>query len=61
MGRGFQVKRSGRIAKQKPPPRLAGRVELALSAARETLEGLGRLDVQVLVASQDEIGPNLEV
>jgi phosphoribosyl 1,2-cyclic phosphodiesterase len=35
--------------------------ELALAAARETLEELGRSDVTVLVAAQHEIGPNLEV
>ena len=35
--------------------------ELALAAARETLEELGRADVEVLVAAQHEIGPNLEV
>ena len=29
--------------------------------ARETLEELDRLDVDVFVASQDELGPNLEV
>jgi len=35
--------------------------ELALAAAKETLEELGRLDVEVHVASQHELGPNLEV
>lgn len=35
--------------------------ELALSAAKETLEELARLDVDVSVAAQDEIGPNIEV
>ena len=35
--------------------------ELAQSAARETLEELGRLDVEVIVASQHEVGENLEV
>jgi len=35
--------------------------ELALSAAKETLEELGRCEVEVLVASQDEVGPNLSV
>ena len=35
--------------------------ELALSAARETLAELARLDVDVSVAAQDEIGPNIEV
>jgi phosphoribosyl 1,2-cyclic phosphodiesterase len=35
--------------------------ELALAAARATLEDLGRSDVEVLVAAQHEIGPNLEV
>ena len=34
---------------------------LALSAARETLEALERLDVEVHVASQHEVGLNLEV
>ncbi|MDE0891441.1 MAG: MBL fold metallo-hydrolase, partial [Planctomycetota bacterium] len=35
--------------------------ELALAAARATLEDLGRSDVEVLVAAQHEIGPNLKV
>jgi len=35
--------------------------DLALAAAHETLEELDRLDVEVLVASQDELGPNIEV
>ena len=35
--------------------------DLALSAAKETLEELGRLDVDVQVALQHEVGPNLEV
>lgn len=35
--------------------------ELALSAARRTLERLGLTRVEVLVASQHEIGPNLPV
>jgi len=35
--------------------------DLALSAAKETLEKLGRLDVDVHVALQHEVGPNLEV
>ena len=35
--------------------------DLALSAAKETLEELGRLDVDVHVALQHELGPNLEV
>jgi len=35
--------------------------DLALRAAKETLEELGRLDVEVLVASQEEVGPNHEV
>jgi len=35
--------------------------ELALAAARATLQGIGREDVEVLVASQDEIGPLLTV
>lgn len=37
------------------------RVELALEAARSTLERLGLGHVAVLVASQDEVGPNLPV
>ncbi|MEM7308600.1 MAG: MBL fold metallo-hydrolase [Planctomycetota bacterium] len=35
--------------------------ELARAAAERTLGELGRTDVQVLVAGQDEIGPNLKV
>jgi len=35
--------------------------ELALTTARRTLAELGRTDVHVLVAPQDEVGPNLEV
>lgn len=35
--------------------------ELAVAAARAALEELGRTDVEVLVAAQDEVGPNLEV
>ena len=35
--------------------------ELARAAAAEVLAELGREDVTVLVASQDEVGPNLEV
>lgn len=35
--------------------------ELAVSAARATLARLGRDDVEVRIASQHEIGPNLEV
>jgi len=37
------------------------RPEIALAAARETLAELDRSDVEVLVASQNELGPNLEV
>lgn len=37
------------------------RPELALEAARATLARLGLDHVQVLVASQDEVGPNLRV
>lgn len=37
------------------------RPELALEAARATLERLGLTHVQVLVASQAEVGPNLPV
>lgn len=35
--------------------------ELARAAAQRALARLGRADVRVLVASQDEVGPNLEV
>jgi phosphoribosyl 1,2-cyclic phosphodiesterase len=35
--------------------------ELALAAARRALASIGRADVEVLVASQDAIGPNLGV
>ena len=35
--------------------------ELALREARASLERIGRSDVEVLVASQHEIGPNLKV
>ena len=35
--------------------------ELALAAAQGALAELGRTDVRVLVASQDEVGPNIEV
>jgi len=35
--------------------------ELALASARAALARLGRADVQVLVASQHEVGPNLAV
>jgi len=35
--------------------------ELALAAAHETLTELGRSDIEVIVASQHEIGANLEV
>lgn len=41
--------------------RTNNRPELALEAAHACLERLGRSDVRVLVASQDEVGPNLEV
>ena len=34
---------------------------LALEAARATLASLGLAHVQVLIASQDEVGPSLEV
>ena len=34
---------------------------LALEAAKAALEDLGRSDVEVLVAAQDAVGPNLEV
>lgn len=37
------------------------RAELALDAARATLADLGLSSVRVLVASQDEVGPNLVV
>lgn len=37
------------------------RPELALAAARETLDALGLGRVRVLVASQHEVGPSLEV
>jgi len=37
------------------------RPDIALEAARATLDGLGLAHVKVLVASQDEVGPNLEV
>jgi phosphoribosyl 1,2-cyclic phosphodiesterase len=35
--------------------------ELARAAAERTLAALGRTDVAVLVAAQDEVGPNLKV
>jgi phosphoribosyl 1,2-cyclic phosphodiesterase len=35
--------------------------ELARAAARGALASIGRDDVRVLVASQDEVGPNLGV
>jgi len=35
--------------------------ELAGAAAREALDSLGRSDVRLLIASQDEVGPTVEV
>ena len=37
------------------------RPDIALEAAQATLAELGLSHVEVLVASQDEVGPNLEV